>query len=108
MTAVNAVDLGEGFGMPGAETPDKVLKSRRPDDAASREVRLRNICEKPGCDLDVANGCGPDQIYRNNQSSLGATHRHRRPLRLPCEVLEPTFGMLVRHRLRARTGDLLG
>src|SRR5439155_4577390 len=66
--AVNAVDLGEGFGMPGSDSPDKVLEiaigrmmRQSPD------IRLRSICEKQGCDLDIARLWALIQIYRNNQ-----------------------------------------
>ena len=108
MDAVNAVDLGDGFGMPGAETPDKVLEI-----AIGRmmrhspEIRLRNICEKPGCDLDVARLWALITIYRNNQvfGSARLTDIADR-LRVPCEVLEPTFGRLVDTGYALRTGDL--
>src|SRR5882757_5269871 len=109
MEAVNAVDLGEGFGMPGAETPDKVLEI-----AVGRmmrhspEVRLRNICEKPGCDLDVARLWALIQIYRSNQvfGSARLTDMADR-LRVPCEVFEPTFDRLVDTGYALRTGDVL-
>src|SRR5882757_6621056 len=109
MDAVNAVDLGEGFGMPGAETPDKVLEI-----AVGRmmrhspEVRLRNICEKPGCDLDVARLWALIQIYRSNQvfGSARLTDMADR-LRVPCEVFEPTFDRLVDTGYALRTGDVL-
>jgi hypothetical protein len=107
--AVSAVDLGEGFGMPGSETPDKVLEI-----AIGRmmrhspEIRLRNICERPGCDLDVARLWALIQIYRNNQvfGSARLTDMADR-LRVPCEVLEPTFDRLVDTGYALRTGDLL-
>jgi EmrB/QacA subfamily drug resistance transporter len=109
MDAVNAVDLGEGFGMPGAESPDKVLEI-----AIGRmmrhspEIRLRNICEKPGCDLDVARLWALIQIYRSNQvfGSARLTDIADR-LRVPCEVLAPTFDRLVDTGYALRTGDLL-
>ena len=109
MDAVNAVDLGEGFGMPGSETPDKVLEiaiGRMMRN--SPEIRLRNICEKPGCGLDVARLWALIQIYRNNQvfGSARLTDIADR-LRVPCEVLEPTFGRLVDTGYALRTGDLL-
>jgi EmrB/QacA subfamily drug resistance transporter len=109
MDAVSAVDLGEGFGMPGSESPDKVLEI-----AIGRmmrhspEIRLRNICERPGCDLDVARLWALIQIYRNNQvfGSARLTDMADR-LRVPCEVLEPTFDRLVDTGYALRTGDLL-
>src|SRR5689334_485339 len=89
MDAVNAVDLGEGFGMPSTDSPDKVLEM-----AIGRmmrnspEIRLRNICEKPGCNLDVARLWALIQIYRHNQvfGSARLTDIADR-LRVPCEVL---------------------
>jgi hypothetical protein len=107
--AVNAVDLGEGFGMPGAETPDKVLEI-----AVGRmmrhspEVRLRNVCERPGCNLDVARLWALIQIYRSNQvfGSARLTDIADR-LRVPCELLEPTFRRLVETGYALRTDDLL-
>jgi EmrB/QacA subfamily drug resistance transporter len=109
MDAVNAVDLGEGFGMPGAESPDKVLEiaiGRMMRN--SPEIRLRNICEKPGCDLDVARLWALITIYRSNQvfGSARLTDIADR-LRVPCEVLAPTFDRLVDTGYALRTGDLL-
>jgi len=109
MDAVSAADLGEGFGMPGADSPDKVLEI-----AIGRmmrhspEIRLRNICEKPGCDLDVARLWALIQIYRHNQvfGSARLTDIADR-LRVPCEVLEPTFDRLIDTGYALRTGDLL-
>ncbi len=109
MDAVNAVDLGEGFGMPSTESPDKVLEiaigrmMRQ-----SPEIRLRNLCGKPDCDLDVARLWGLIQIYRNNQvfGSARLTDIADR-LRVPREVLEPTFARLVDTGYALRTGDQL-
>jgi EmrB/QacA subfamily drug resistance transporter len=109
MDAVNAVDLGEGFGMPSSDSPDKVLEiaigrmMRQ-----SPEVRLRNICERPGCSLDIARLWALVQIYRHNQAfgSARLTDIADR-LRVPCEVLEPTFDRLVETGYALRTGDLL-
>jgi hypothetical protein len=109
MDAVNAVDLGEGFGMPSADSADKVLEM-----AIGRmmrhspEIRLRSICEKQGCELDVARLWALIQIYRHNQvfGSARLTEIGER-LRVPCEVLEPTFDQLVETGYALRTGDLL-
>jgi hypothetical protein len=109
MDAVNTVDLGEGFGMPSADSADKVLEM-----AIGRmmrhspEIRLRSICEKQGCELDVARLWALIQIYRHNQvfGSARLTEIGER-LRVPCEVLEPTFDQLVETGYALRTGDLL-
>jgi hypothetical protein len=74
----------------------------------SPEIRLRNICEKPGCDLDVARLWALIQIYRHNQvfGSARLTEIADR-LRVPLEVLEPTFARLVDTGYALRTGDQL-
>ena len=107
--ALNAVDLGEGFAMPNTDSPDKVLEMvigrmmRH-----SPEIRLRNICEQPGCHLDVARLWALIQIYRNNQvfgsARLTAIADRRR---VPPEVLEPIFDRLVDTGYALRTGDQL-
>jgi MFS family permease len=109
MDAVSAADLGEGFGMPGADSSDKVLEiaiGRMMRN--SPEIRLRNICERPGCDLDVARLWALVTIYRHNQvfGSARLTDIADR-LRVPCEVLEPTFDRLVETGYALRTGDQL-
>ena len=104
-----AVDLGEGFGMPSPETPEKLLEStigrlmrNSPD------IRLRNIAGCPGCELDVARLWALLQIYRHNQAFGTAdltTIADR--LRIPCEVIEPIFGRLIETGYALRTGDRL-
>jgi EmrB/QacA subfamily drug resistance transporter len=104
-----AVDLGEGFGMPSTESPDKVLEI-----AIGRlmrhspEIRLRSIAGRPGCELDVARLWALIQIYRNNQvfGSARLTEIADR-LRVPSEVIEPTFDRLVESGYALRTGDQL-
>jgi EmrB/QacA subfamily drug resistance transporter len=104
-----AVDLSEGFGMPSTESPEKVLEiaigrlMRQ-----SPEIRLRNVAGRPGCELDVARLWALIQIYRNNQvfGSARLTEIAER-LRVPCEVLEPTFDRLVETGYALRTGDQL-
>ena len=103
------VDLGEGFGMPSTESPDKVLEI-----AIGRlmrhspEIRLRNIAGRPGCELDVARLWALLQIYRHNQAfgSARLTEIAER-LRVPREVLEPTFDRPVDSGYALRTGDQL-
>ena len=95
--------------MPSTEPPDKVLET-----AIGRmmrnspEIRLRSICERQGCELDVARLWALIQIYRHNQvfGSARLTEIADR-LRVPCEVLEPTFDRLVDTGFALRTGDLL-
>ncbi|MDA4107709.1 MDR family MFS transporter [Mycolicibacterium holsaticum] len=104
-----AVDLGDGFAMPGTDTPDQVLES-----AIGRllrtspEIRLRTIAGRPGCELDVARLWALIQIYRHNQAfgSARLTDIADR-LRVPCEVIEPTFEQLIATGYALRTGDRL-
>ncbi|OBE92885.1 MFS transporter [Mycolicibacterium elephantis] len=103
------VDLGEGFAMPGTDTPDQVLES-----AIGRllrhspEIRLRSIAGRPGCELDVARLWALIQIYRHNQAfgSARLTEIADR-LRVPCEVIEPTFEQLIETGYALRAGDRL-
>lgn len=107
MDAVSASDLGEGFGMPSGESPEKILET-----AVGRmfrdypEIRLRHIAGRYGVDMDVAGLWALLQIYRQNQvfgsarlSEIGDR------LRMPCEVLEPTFDKLTADGYALRTGD---
>ena len=107
MEDVVSVDLGEGFGMPSTETPEQILElavARMMRD--SPDLRLRSLAGSPGCDLDVAALWGLLQIYRNKQvfGSARLTDIAER-LRVPCEVLEPTFRRLADIGYALRTGD---
>ena len=100
------VDLGEGFGMPSAETPDEILET-----AVSRlirdspDLRLRSLAERPGCDIDVGRLWALVQIYRNKQvfGSAKLVEIAER-LRVPYEVIEPPFLRLVSTGYALRTG----
>ena len=101
------VDLGEGFGMPSTETPEQILElavARMMRD--SPDLRLRSLAGTPGCELDVAALWGLLQIYRNKQvfGSARLTDIAER-LRVPGEVLEPTFRRLADTGYALRTGD---
>ena len=95
--------------MPGTDTPDQVLES-----AIGRllrhspEIRLRSIADRPGCELDVARLWALIQIYRHNQAfgSARLTEIADR-LRVPCEVIEPTFEQLIETGYALRAGDRL-
>jgi EmrB/QacA subfamily drug resistance transporter len=109
-TEAVAVDLGEGFGMPGCESPEKLLEI-----AIGRLMRhggpgvgLRELAARPGCDLDVARMWALIQIYRYAQvfGSARLTDIARR-LRIPREVLAPTFERLIDTGYALRTGDQL-
>lgn len=102
-----AVDLGEGFAMPSAENSEEILEG-----AVARmmrhspDLRLRSMAGRPGCHLDVGGLWGLLQIYRNKQvfGSARLTDIAAR-LRVPCEVLEPTFTQLVDEGYVLRAGD---
>ncbi|TFV58051.1 DHA2 family efflux MFS transporter permease subunit [Mycobacterium sp. PS03-16] len=104
-----AVDLGEGFGMPGNESSEQMMEvtvgrlMRH-----SPEIRLRAVAGRPGCELDVARLWALLQIYRHNQvfGAARLTEIADR-LRVPCEVLEPVFEQLVATGYALRTGDRL-
>ncbi|MGE2722566.1 MFS transporter [Mycolicibacterium celeriflavum] len=106
---VSASDLGEGFGMPSTESPEKILEvavGRLFRD--SPEIRLRSLAEEPGCDLDVSQMWALLQIYRQNQVFGSATLTDiAERLRVPYEIIEPTFDDLVRRGLALRTDERL-
>jgi EmrB/QacA subfamily drug resistance transporter len=103
----SAVDLGDAFGMPTTDTPERMLENAiarmlRGDPG----VRLRSIALRPDCRLDVAGLWGVMRIYRFGQmngtarlSDIGDS------LRVPFEVLEPTFARLVATGYVQRNGD---
>ncbi len=105
----SATDLGEGFGMPSTESPEKILEvavGRLFRD--SPEIRLRSLAQEPGCELTVAQLWALLQIYRQNQVFGTATLPDlAERLRVPYEVIEPTFDELVRDGLALRTGGRL-
>ncbi|AEV75364.1 drug resistance transporter, EmrB/QacA subfamily [Mycolicibacterium rhodesiae NBB3] len=95
---VSASDLGEGFGMPSTESPEQILEvaiGRIFRD--SPEIRLRSLAQLPGCHLDVTQMWALLQIYRQNQVFGMATLTDiAERLRVPYEVIEPTFDRLIR------------
>ncbi|MGE0783589.1 MDR family MFS transporter [Mycolicibacterium sp.] len=109
MEAGAAVDMGEGFGMPATESPEQMLET-----AVGRlvrhspEIRLRTIAGRHGCESDVALLWALIQIYRQSQvfGSARLTEIAER-LRVPAEVLAPTFDRLVACGHALRTGDRL-
>ncbi len=109
METASATDMGEGFGMPSTESPDKILElavGRLFRD--SPEIRLRSLAQLPGCELAVAQLWALLQIYRQNQVFGSATLTEiAERLRLPYEVIEPTFDALVSDGLALWTGGRL-
>lgn len=104
-----ALDMGEGFGMPSPDSPEKMLEI-----AVGRlirhspEIKLRSIAGTRGCESDVALLWALIQIYRQSQvfGSARLTEMAER-LRIPPEVLSPTFDRLVECGHALRTGDQL-
>lgn len=109
LEAGSSPNLGEGFGMPSTDTPEQLLEvavGRMFRD--SPELRLRSLAGRPGCDLDVATLWALVQIYRQNQVFGSATLTDiGERLRVPFEVLEPTFDRLVTSGYALRTGERL-
>ena len=108
-TEAVGLDLGDGFGMPGSESPEKLLEM-----AIGRMLRhapgtrLRAIAARPDCELDVARMWALLQIYRYAQV-LGTARLSdiAERLRIPYEVLLPTFDRLIDSGYALRTGDQL-
>lgn len=101
------VDMGEGFAMPSTETSEEILEGavgRMMRD--SPDLRLRSLAGRSTCPLDVGELWGLLQIYRNKQvfGSARLTDIGAR-LRVPGEVLEPTFDQLIAAGYALRAGD---
>jgi hypothetical protein len=105
-----AADLGEGFAMPASESPDKLLEMAiaRMLRHGPPAVRLRALCARAGCELDVAGMWALLQI--NRYAQVFGTARlsdMAERLRIPHEVLEPTFDRLVKTGYALNTGDTM-
>ncbi|GAB1814986.1 MDR family MFS transporter [Mycobacterium sp. MUNTM1] len=105
----STVDLGDAFGMPTSETPDQMLEN-----AIARMMRgetgmrLRSIAMRPDCRLDVAGLWGVLRINRYTQMYGTARLTDIADyLRVPFEVLEPTFARLVSGGYVQRDGEQL-
>jgi EmrB/QacA subfamily drug resistance transporter len=108
-TEAVGLDLGEGFAMPSSESPDKVLEMALGRMMRhSPAVRLRALCASVGCELDIAETWALLQIYRYAQVfGVARLSDIAERLRVPHEVLEPTFNQLVDGGYALRTGDSL-
>lgn len=107
--AAATTDLGEGFGMPSAESAEKILEvaiGRMFRDAP--EIRLRYLAAQHDWDLGVPQLWALLQVYRQHQvfGSAGLTDIAER-LRVPREVIEPPFERLVEAGCVRRAGDQL-
>lgn len=103
----NRGDIGEAFAMPNSQSPDEMLEV-----AIARMlrgepgIRLRSIAMRPDCRLDVAGLWGVLRInrYRQMYGTARLTDMGEY-LRIPFEVLEPTFSRLVAGGYVVRDGD---
>ncbi|ORV85610.1 MFS transporter [Mycobacterium interjectum] len=105
----STVDLGDAFGMPNSETPDQMLEAAIARMLRSEPgMRLRSIAMRPDCRLDVAGLWGVLRInrYRQMYGSARLTDMGEY-LRIPFEVLEPTFSRLVAAGYAQGDGDEL-
>ncbi|MCV7102024.1 MDR family MFS transporter [Mycobacterium palustre] len=100
-------DIGEAFAMPTSQSPDEMLET-----AIGRllrgapGMRLRSIAMRPDCRLDVAGLWGVLRINRYRQMYGAARLTDIGDyLRIPFEVLEPTFSRLVATGYAQRDGD---
>jgi EmrB/QacA subfamily drug resistance transporter len=103
----STVDLGDAFGMPTCETPDQMLEN-----AIARMLRgepgmrLRSIAMRPDCQLDVPGLWGVLRINRYSQIyGVARLTDMADYLRIPFEVLEPTFSRLVTGGYARRDGE---
>ncbi|MDT5011675.1 MAG: hypothetical protein QOH57_3292, partial [Mycobacterium sp.] len=103
------LDLGEGFAMPNSESPDMLLETTIGRMMRnSPAVRLQALCERVGCELDIAQTWALLQIYRYAQVFGSARLEDIADrLRVPKEVLEPTFDRLVERGYALHTGGSL-
>ena len=104
-----AADLGDGFAMPTAQSPEEMLET-----AIGRllrgepGMRLRSIAMRPDCPLDVAELWALLRINRC-QRAFGRARITDigEQLGIPYEVLEPIFDRLVRGGYAQRDVDRL-
>ncbi|OBI41514.1 MFS transporter [Mycobacterium kyorinense] len=105
----NAADLGDGFAMPTAQSPDELLEAaigRMLQGAPG--MRLRSIAMRPDCPLDAAGLWAVLRIHR--YARLFGSARLTDigdDLGVPYEVLEPVFDGVVRAGYAARDIDRL-
>ncbi len=104
----SAADLGEGFGMPTNQSSEQLLEVAigRLLHQGSPGMRLRSIAMRPDCRLDVAGLWGILRVHRYTRL-LGTARLTDigEDLRVPYEVLEPTFDRLARTGYVRRDGD---
>jgi EmrB/QacA subfamily drug resistance transporter len=107
VSAGSSSDMGDGFGMPVTETSEQALAG-----TVGRLLRqgsglqLRSLANQSGGGLDVGGLWSLIQVYRFGQAAgqarLGDIAEH---VRVPREILEPSFDHLVRSGYAERSGD---
>jgi EmrB/QacA subfamily drug resistance transporter len=108
----SSVDFGDAFGMPTSETPDALLENAiarlMRGDPGDPGVRLRSIAMRPDCRLDVGGLWGVMRIYRYQQFfGMARLTDIAESLRVPFEVIEPTFARLCTTGYAMQDGDHL-
>jgi len=103
----STVDLGDAFGMPTTETPEQMLESSIARMLRGEPgMRLRSITMRADCQLDVAGLWGVLRINRYSQIyGVARLTDMADYLRIPFEVLEPTFSRLVAGGYVRRDGE---
>lgn len=104
-----AGDLGDGFGMPTVQTPEKLLEIAIGHVLRHAPgVRLRTLATQPDSELDVAGLWGVLRIYQYGRLFGTARLTHiAKYLHVPREVIESTFDRLVQSGYATRDGDQL-
>lgn len=105
--ASGSTDLGEGFGMPTNETPEKLLEvSIGRLLQRSHGIDLEAVSHSSRSHLDTARLWAVIQVYRHaaatGSADLAAIAEERR---VPRQVLEPTFERLVATGFALRSGN---
>ncbi|OBA73479.1 MFS transporter [Mycobacterium sp. 1554424.7] len=103
----NRGDIGEAFAMPNTQSPDEMLEVAIARTLRGEPgIRLRSIAMRPDCRLDVAGLWGVLRINRYHQMYGTARLTDMGEyLRIPFEVLEPTFSRLVASGYAQGDGD---
>jgi EmrB/QacA subfamily drug resistance transporter len=105
--ASGSIDLGEGFGMPTAESPEKLLEvSIGRLLQRSHGIDLESVSHSSHSRLDTARLWALIQVYRHaavtGAADINAVAAERR---VPRQILEPTFDRLVATGYATRFGN---
>jgi hypothetical protein len=109
MSKATASDLGEGFGMPGEQSPERCLE-RAIGAILSRRLpgQVPAVLAASGTALSTAGAWGVIEIMRfarvRGRASVEEIARWHR---LPAAVLDPTFDQLIAERMANRADGVL-